>query len=512
MALNPNIKKAHSTSEYTPENLIDLQRCMEDPIYFMTKFVKVQHPTKGLLPFELYDYQVDMVRAVHEHKDVVILASRQLGKTTVVAMYMLWFSMFQEDKICVIASKNLKHSVMIMSRIKQAYESLPDWLKAGCKFFNRTMIEFDNRSKIVCEATTENTGRGDSPSILMIDEIAFLKKRIQDDMWASIAPSLSTGGKFILTSTPNGDADLFATVWRGALSGTNSFYPVQVLWHQHPDRKPESGYYEEMVGKLGPVKAKQELDCEFLSSDALLINSMKLQQLTYEAPLYEDMGFKFWVPQEQLGGQGRQYLVSLDPATGSGSDFSVIEVFEFPSLAQVAEFRSNELNIPLLYAKLKWVLNLLSRPVGRGRAEVLWTFERNGIGEAVSALYFNDEAQPEYAELFSDHHTKLGVFTSGRAKIQACLSLKSLIERVQGGFRIRSKILLDELKNFVAKGGSYEGKPGMTDDAVMALVIATRLLKRLGESDERAFAMTHEYVDPDASVDETDAPMPFAVG
>lgn len=207
----------------------------------------------GETPVHMYDLELD-------DEDHVFYTNGILShNTTVVAMYILWFTLFNRDKECIIASKAMSHATEIMGRIKFAYEELPNWLKAGCKFYNRTSIEFDNKSKIKCEATSAKTGRGSSPAILMIDEIAFISHRIQEEMWASITPSLSTGGKFILTSTPNGDIDLFANIWRGAMSGTNSFVPLQVLWHQHPDRGPE--YYQEMLGKLGPLKTSQELDC-----------------------------------------------------------------------------------------------------------------------------------------------------------------------------------------------------------------------------------------------------------
>lgn len=512
MAVNTMIKRAHSESEYTMESVLQLKRCMTDPIYFMTEFVKVQHPVNGVVPFVLYPYQVEMVEAIHLNKDSVILASRQLGKTTVVAMYILWFALFSKGKNCIIASKAMNHATEIMSRIKFAYEELPAWLKAGCKFYNRTSIEFDNGSSIKCEATSEKTGRGNSPAILFCDEIAFIPRRVQEEMWASLAPSLSTGGKFILTSTPNGDTDLFAQIWRGAMGGTNSFKPLQVMWHQHPDRG--QAYYDEMLGKLGLLKTRQELDCEFLSSDALLVNSMVLTRLRSSPPLFEDMGFRFWRPLDQLGGAGKTYLVSIDPATGGGKDSSVIEVFDFPGLFQVAEWRSNEINIPLLYAKVKWILNLLSAPQGRGRAEVLWTFERNGIGEAMAALFVNDEKQPEHPELYCDAPGKYGVYTTGKTKILSCLQLKQLVEKVKNGFTLNSEILLFELKNFVARGGTYEAKSGATDDCVMATVGIVRLLKRLADYNDQAFKAVNEYVDPNAesNVDQWgDDPIPFAV-
>lgn len=484
---------------------------MRDPIFFMQEYIKVQHPVKGLVPFILYDYQIDIVNLIHNNRKSILLCSRQLGKTITSAMYILWFTQFSAKKKCIIASKSMDHAVEIMSRIKVAYEELPSWLKAGCKFFNRTSIEFDNGSKIHCEATSERTGRGESPSILYIDEIAHVNRRIQTAMWASLTPALSTGGKFIITSTPNGDDDLFASLWRGANSGANSFAPLKVLWYQHPDRGQE--YYEEMLAELGELKCRQEIDCVFLSSDPLLINSMKLMQLKQKQHVCEDLGFKFWKPPEELGGQGKTYLIGVDPATGSGKDFSVIEVFEFPSLEQVAEWRSNEINIPLFYAKLKWILDKLSQPQGRVRSDVIWTFERNGIGEAMSALYQNDEKQPQHADLYNDQPTtnKLGVFTAGKTKVLACLQLKSLVEKTTNGLVINSAVLLEELKNFAAKGGTYEAKSGSTDDAVMATILVVRLLKRLAEYNDDAFSRVNEYVAPDENDQFGDEPVPFLI-
>lgn len=252
-------------------------------------------------------------------------------------------------------------------------------------------------------------------------------------------------------------------------------------------------------------------NCEFLSSDALLISSVKLHQIKYEKPIFESMGFKFWVPEEALGGKGKIYLVGLDPATGGGNDFSVIEIFDFPGLNQIGEFRSNEINIPLLYAKLSWILKKLTANVNGGIAEVSWTFERNGIGEAIGALYFNDEKQVEEADLFNDHHTKFGVYTTGKTKILNCLQLKTLVEKIHNGLNIKSELLIHELKNFVAKGGGYEAKSGSTDDAVMATILIMRLLKRLSEYNEEAFTTVHEYVDPNADIpaEDSDSPLPM---
>jgi hypothetical protein len=423
-------------------------------------------------------------------------------------MYLLWYGMFNKDSTLLIASKNQSHALEIAARIRFAYEQLPTWIKCGVKYYNRHNIEFDNGTRIISEATTEKTGRGLAITKIYLDELAFISPRIQEELWASLTPTLSTGGSAIISSTPNGDTELFAQLWRGAMGGTNGYKPFEVHWREHPERS--DAYWDLMVGQLGLLKCRQEVGCEFLSSDAMLINSLKIHQLKGTPAHHEDMGFKFWVPDETLGGGQKTYMVSCDPATGSGKDFSVIEVFDFPQLNQIAEYRTNDVNIPLLYAKLKWVIQKLSGYAGRGRAEVLWTFERNGIGEAVSALYQNDEKQPEHAELFCDVPGKLGVYTTGRTKILACLQLKQLIEKVKNGLNINSELLLYELKNFVAKGGSYEAKSGSTDDAVMATVGIIRLLKRLSEWNDEAFKQVNEYVNPADETDQFgDEPVPF---
>jgi len=432
-------------------------------------------------------------------------------------MYLLWFSCFTDDVTVLIASKNQSHALEIAARVRFAYEELPNWLKPGLKYFNRHNVELDNGSRIVSEATTEKTGRGLSISKLYLDELAFISPRIQELMWASLAPTLSTGGSAIISSTPNGDTELFAQLWRRAMSGLQdelgtNFVPFQVNWREHPER--DDRYWDTMVNMLGLLKTRQEVGVEFLSSDAMLISSMKLQQIAGKMVHHEDMGFKFWVSEEELGGAGKTYLVSIDPATGNGKDFSVIEIFDFPRLQQIAEWRSNEINIPLLYAKVKWILNKLSAVVNRGRAEVLWTFERNGIGEAMSALYFNDENQPEHPELYCDVPGKLGVYTTGKTKIQACLQTKGLIEKTKNGFDLASETLIFELKNYVAKGGSYEAKSGATDDCVSALLGIARLIKRLSEYNDDAFKQVNEYVNPEAEDTEDSwggEPVPFVI-
>lgn len=524
MAKNELIKRAYSESEYTPELIQELAKCKMDPVYFIRNYVWLQHPVHGKILFDLYDYQEELIRACQENSRVIALISRQMGKTQTVSMFMLWHAMFHEDQTCLIASKNNSHAMEIMDRIRFAYEELPHWLKAGCRYYNKHNIEFDNGSRIKSEATTEKTGRGLSISKLYLDELAFINPRIQTDMWRSLAPTLSTGGAAIISSTPNGDSELFATLWRGANSGDNNFFPVFFEWNRHPERGEE--YLKKMRGELGEQGFRQEVLCEFISSDAMLIDSLKLSYLKSSKPEFENMGFKFWRKPEEIGGRGKTYLVGLDPATGNGNDFTVIQVVEFPKMDQIAELRLNSVHIPLIYAKLKWLFKFLRKPAAdNSRAEIMWSFERNGVGEALVAMIQNDDAIDggiylDGVELYNETMNRLGCYTSGKSKLLSCMQLKNLIEKgPELGLKINSSALLYELQNFVSRGGTFAAKPGCTDDSIMSMAIIMKVLGQLATYDDKARKVVYESVDPDADqVAEDDEfadafggePVPFA--
>ena len=502
---NDLIKRAYAESEYTPELIQELLKSRKDPVYFIRNYVWLQHPTKGKILFNLYDYQEELVRHCEDNSRVIALISRQMGKTQTISMYLLWYAMFHPDKTIVIASKNNGHAMEIMDRIRFAYEELPHWLKAGCRYYNKHNIEFDNGSRIKSEATTEKTGRGLAISKLYLDELAFISPRIQTEMWRSLAPTLSTGGDAIISSTPNGDTDLFATLWRAANAEENSFKPVFYPWHRHPDRSDD--YLAQMQGELGPIGFRQEVLCEFISSDAMLIDSLKLSYIKSRPPVFENMGFRFWKPEDQLGGRNVTYMVGLDPATGNGKDFTVIQVLEFPKLEQIAELRLNTVNIPLIYAKLKWLFKYLRKPgPNGGRAEIIWSFERNGIGEALVAMIQNDDSPDggiyiDGVDLYNENPTRLGCYTTGKSKLLACMQIKSLLEKgPENGMRIYSDKLLFELQNFVAAGGTYQAKSGCTDDTIMSLAVVMKLLGRLASYDDKARKMVYENIDPDADM------------
>ena len=251
MAVDTNlIKSPYKKEKFTQQQLEDIVKCTQDPIYFIENFVWIQHPVKGRMKFDLFDYQHELLSAYHNHRYSIALISRQMGKSTAAAAYLLWYAMYVPDQTILIAAHKYSGAQEIMQRIRFAYELLPDHVRAGVTAYNKGSLEFDNGSRIIAQATTENTGRGLSISLAYLDEFAFVRPTIAREFWTALSPTLSTGGKCIITSTPNQDDDQFAQIWRGACNtvdeygfekqvGKNGFKAYSADWTAHPDRDQE---------------------------------------------------------------------------------------------------------------------------------------------------------------------------------------------------------------------------------------------------------------------------------
>ena len=504
------IKAPHLETEYTIQQVQELRRCAEDPVYFISNYCYIQNQMLGKVKFKLRPYQEKIIRSLHKNRFNILLIGRQCGKTETTAAYAYWFACFHDDKNILVASNKQKGATDIMNRIKFMYENTPNFLRPGVPYYNRGSVEFDNGSKIWSEATTENTGRGRSVALFICDELAHVNKRIQDEMWSSILPTLSTGGSCVIMSTPNGDNDLYADLWRGAEAGTNGFVPVFVPIDEIPDR--DQAWQDSMRSKVGDLKFEQEYLCDFLSSDALLIKSLVLQTLRESKPIFVDKGFAFWKEPDP----NKTYLVGVDVAEGVQQDFSTIQVLELETMEQVAEFRNNDINESQLYNAIKWILiKILSyRDTRTNKAPtVYWSFENNSAGASIGTQFFNDEKFPEEAELVNGRAERLGFRTVNKPKLESCRHLKTLIEKANGGLKINSRLLIFELKNFVARGASYAAKSGATDDLISGMLIVMRILKQLSEYEpeifEKLYKSDAEFYDEKSN--EFDEPVPFVM-
>jgi hypothetical protein len=515
------VKRAHSTQRFTEEDLENLAKCMDPetgPHYFLENFFYIQHPVRGKLKYEPFDYQRRLIDSYHQHRFNVNLLPRQTGKTTTAAGYLLWYAMFVPDSTILIAAHKYTGAQEIMVRIRYAYEMCPDNIRAGCTSYNKQSIEFENGSRIIAQTTTETTGRGMSLSLLYADEFAFVAPNIASEFWTSISPTLATGGKAIITSTPNSDEDQFASIWKEAnkrfdehgnttTTGRNGFFPFRAYWNEHPDRDEKWAEIER--SRIGEERFRREHDCEFLVFDETLISSIKLADLEGKEPFMK-MGQARWYKKIN---PSCTYIVALDPSLGTGGDPAAIQVIEIPSFIQVAEWQHNLTTIQAQVRILRDICSHINDECASkgAQASIYYSVENNTVGEAalVSITEIGEESIPGLflSEPIKKGHVRRfrkGFNTTHTSKIAICAKLKHLIE--SNRLKIFSKPLISELKTFVAKGISFEGKVGSTDDLVSSLLLALRMIMMLQDWDPAIYDKMREERE-----DEFLMPMPIYI-
>jgi hypothetical protein len=516
------VKAANAMSTYTNEQLRDLVRCSEDPLFFMEKFMWIQHPVRGKIPFEAYDYQKKLVEAYWKNTNVIALLSRQSGKTTTAAGFLLWYAMFNSNVTILIAANKFRAATEIMDRIKFAYEELPDFIRAGANTYNVQDIKFDNGSRIKSTTTTPDSGRGMSISLLYLDEFSFVKPRIAEEFWTAMSPTLSTGGKCIITSTPNSDEDKFAELWIGANKtiddngddvpnglGVNGFKAFSAHYSEIPGR--DEAWAKQERAKIGSDKFDREYDLQFLTADDTLINATTLLKLQGVDPIFKTNNIRWY----KKIAPNQTYLVALDPSAGVGKDPSTVEVFSMPDMCQVAEWCDNRTSIPNQVKTLQNVINFIYAemkrfPEQRSEPDIYYTLENNTWGEAalVSLLDMGEDRingimmhEPKQVGVA---RTRKGLNTNTRSKALACSKLKTLIEANR--ITVYSKLLVRQLKFFVSKGDSFAAKQGEHDDCVMAMILCIRMMQLVTNWDEKAGELLRDNFGDDVHED----PMPIS--
>jgi hypothetical protein len=508
------VKAPYRRQYWTDEQLEEFMKCADPvtgPQYFLDNFFYIQHPTKGKLLYHPFEYQKRLIDTYHENRFSISMMPRQTGKSTSAAGYLLWVAMFHPDSTILIAAHKYTGSQEIMQRIRYAYELCPDHIRAGVTSYNKGNLDFENGSRIVSTTTTENTGRGMSISLLYCDEFAFVRPGIAKEFWTSISPTLATGGKAIITSTPNSDEDQFALLWKGANKcedefgnptplGMNGFRAYRSYWHEHPDR--DEKWASEQRAQLGEDRFRREMGCEFIINDETLIAPAKLLDLQGHEPLYKTGQVRWY----QRPKKDRIYVVSLDPSLGTGGDPAAIQVFEANTTEQIAEWRHNKTTIPEQVRILADIVRHLNETV-QDPQQIYYSIENNTIGEAalISIAEYGEENIQGY--FLSEpggggsRRYRKGFNTTNKPKLAACNKLKILIET--GRMKIRSASLVSELKTFVAHGVGYAAKVGETDDLVMAAILAVRMMQLLQTFHTEMDTQMRDHGD------QIEPPMPF---
>ena len=480
---NPYVKTVFATQK----ELDDFVKCCDPvtgPMYFMDNFFYIQHPVRGSMLYHPWGFQTRLINTYHSERFSISLMPRQSGKTTSAAGYLLWYAMFIPDSTILIAAHKYSGAQEIMQKIRYAYENCPHHIKAGAVTYNKGSLDFENGSRIVSATTTENTGRGMSISLLYLDEFAFVRPSIAEQFWTSIAPTLATGGKAIITSTPNSDEDQFALIWKGANKtqdefgnetrlGVNGFKAYRSYYTEQPGR--DEAWAAGIRAQLGEDRFRREIGCEFIIADETLINPSTLIDLTGIEPLLRSGQVRWY----QKPVKGNIYCVALDPSLGTGSDPAAIQIYEANSTTQVGEWKHNKTDIPKQIKLLAEINKYIAECTGEPD-NIYYSVENNSIGEA-ALISLNEFGESNVPGIFLSEPGKKrkGFNTTQKVKLTACAKFKTLLESKK--MTIKSKNLISELKTFVATGGSYAAKIGDNDDLVMASLLVTRMLQVLSD-------------------------------
>ena len=511
------IKKPHSKTAYDESHVRDFAKCADPvtgPMYFLTHFFYIQTEKTGQTLYDPYDFQIGLIETYVENRFSINLLSRQTGKTTTAAGYLLWYAMFNPDKTILIAAHQYSGVQEIMHRIRYAYELCPDHIRAGATSYNKGSIDFDNGSRIIGQATTEKTGRGLTISLLYLDEFAFVRPTIAKEFWTSIRPTLATGGGAIITSTPNSDEDQFALLWKGANKtedeygnqrkgglGINGFKAYEADWTQHPDRDEE--WANEEREAIGDERFRREHMNEFLIFDETLIAATTLIDMEGAEPVRKTGQVRWYAEPKP----GMIYTVALDPSLGTGGDPAAIQVFEANTTKQVGEWKHNKTPIPMQIRIFADIINEVAEKCMNSN-NVYYSIENNSIGEAalISLEEYGEQningvflSEPKGSR--NGSRFRKGFNTTNRSKLSACAKAKNLIETKK--MTVSSRPLITELKHFVAHGAGFEAKPGEHDDLVMALLLTVRMLHVLKDYHKELTSNLRDFGDDIVE------PMPF---
>ena len=474
---NPNLKKIGINIEFTKEQVEEYIKCAKDPIYFVKNYMKIIHVDKGLIPFDLYEYQEEMINKFNDERFVITKMPRQSGKSTAVISFILHYILFNESKNVALLANKAELARELLDRLKKAYENLPLWLQQGITTWNKGSIELENGSKILATSTTGSAARGQSFSLVFLDEFAFVQHNIANDFFKSVYPTISSGQetKMIIVSTPKG-MNHFYKMWVEAEEQRSNFKTLAVDWWETPGR--DSDWKIQQIANTSEEDFNQEFACEFLGSTNTLVNVNILRNLAFINPTFQKNGF------DQYGeiNPDHQYVVTVDTARGVGLDNSAFVVVDITTVPYrvVAKFKDSLIS-PLLYPEL--IYN-----VATNYNEAFILVEINDIGEQIANILANDL---EYENIFVTNvkgragqvigggfssNRQLGVRTTKQVKRIGCSTLKDLIENNK--IIIEDFDIIEEMSNFINKKDSYQADEGYHDDLVMCLVLFSWLIRQ----------------------------------
>jgi len=468
---NPNLKKVNTPEEFTKEQIIEYQKCSENPVYFMEEYIKVVSLDDGLVPFKMYPFQQHIVNTIHDNRFTICKLPRQSGKSTTTISYLLHYALFNPNSNIAILANKSSTARDILGRLQLAYENLPKWLQQGVINWNKGNIELENKSAIVAAATSSSAIRGGSYNIIFLDEFAFVPANIAEMFFSAVYPTISSGQKtkMIIVSTPYG-MNQFYKLWKDAEEGRNDYVPIEVHWSEVPGR--DEAWKEATIRNTSAEQFQQEFECEFLGSVNTLISPAKIKNMAFTTPKTSSGGLDVY--EDPI--KDKTYVITVDVARGVLKDYSafvVLDVSQMPYRV-VAKYKNNDIK-PLVFP------SIIDR-VGKAYNKAHVLVETNDLGQQIAeALNFELEydnllmttnrgrAGQILGAMFSGRGSGFGVKMTKQIKKIGCANIKTLIESDK--VQIQDFNIIEEMSTFVRKGQSWQADEGNNDDLMMCLVI-----------------------------------------
>ena len=469
---NPNLPAEGSVFEYTAPQIKQLQKAAKNLLYFAEQFFYIISLDEGRQKIKLHSVQKRALRKMRDNRFFILLASRQIGKTTMMTIYALWIACFNKDqKILIVANKE-GTAIEIMQRIRMAYEELPNWLKPAVKEYGKTSVMLANGTRIGISTTTGTAARGQSVNVLILDELAFIEPHLVDEFWKSVYPIVSSSkrSKIFIASTANGTGNLFYRLYDAAEKGESNWASDKILWHEIPGR--DDRWKKDTIASIGSMEAfNQEFNCEFIDSGESSLNEElyeKLIQGITEPKFNFDEG-KYLLWDEPVS--DRIYIASVDTSEGIGADSSVIQIFDYTDLTnirQVATYCSNMISPVNFTEKVHEILQHWGNP--------LVCIERNNCG---AQIVDNLRKNHQYENIVSwgsstagRAKNQLGIIAHTNTKHKGVTNMRYWLNELMA-VQINDPMLVKELRDFIRyPNGTWAAKrgSGFHDDRVMALI------------------------------------------
>tara|TARA_Y100000114_G_scaffold85973_1_gene79467 strand:- start:1343 stop:2932 length:1590 start_codon:yes stop_codon:yes gene_type:complete len=443
----------------------------KDPVYFINNYCRISHPLRGLIPFNTYPYQDDLIKDFNDYRFNIILKARQLGISTISAAYAVWFMLFHKEKNILVMATKFTTAANLVKKVKQVMKNLPPWMQvAKITIDNRNSFELSNGSTIKAVGTSPDAGRSEALSLLIIDEAAHVEGL--GELWAGLYPTLSTGGRCIALSTPMGVGNWFHKTYIDAENGDNEFHTISLPWHVHPER--DQAWFEKETKNMARRQIAQELECNFNTSGETVIHPDDIAWMHEQIcePEYRT-GFdrNFWIWEKYQ--EGLPYLLVADVARGDGADSSVFHIVRTDTMEIVAEYQGK----PTLdhYAS---ILN----DAGREYGNCLLVVENVGIGISVCEklkdleypnLYYSIKGTHEYVDAVTGEYNNnavIGFTTSSKTRPLIVAKLEEYVRNKL--IKPRSQRLFSEVKTFIWNNGKPQAMRSYHDDLIMSLAIA----------------------------------------